>query len=490
MKLQNEAEQRKLAIPLALQNGFLSAASNLTSGLVGLLGSIIIVRSLDAKQYGHLSYLLWLSATLSALGMLAFPHALTKISAELRGSGRVDDARRLERWVFRWLLIINGVLGIGVVLFGIVSARNTTDLSMIGGVMVVNAVNRVLCSRYYAQQRYLRVTWSSMATSLAQVLLVILFAWVRPRIPEFFFALVAPSLASTVILAQGLRPWRTQSTRNPDRQVVSQYVRYLLPASIVLVSEVIVWQRSGLFFLKQYSSDAQIGYFSLAYTFYSMVLSLGWALANGFYPAVSNYFGAGRTSAIMREVRRGIVILVLYSAPVMYGGIVGIGTALKLVYGLKMAPAIPVAEILLVGLVPGVASSIFAVTLNAGGEIWRNVKIGTIMAILNLSLDVLVIPRYMAVGAAAASTATQIINTFLLGGMVVHRYHVDLPYRAIVRIGIAGFLTMYLIPRMVSTLLPSNLATFVLSMVVGGLGYVLLVWRSRWFKWGLSLFEE
>src|SRR5581483_3031186 len=83
----------------AIRNGLWNGLSNVVGAVTGLIGSILIVRSLTPVTYGAFSYYVWLAGILAVVGTLALPEAITKITSELRGERRHIEARALSRWV-------------------------------------------------------------------------------------------------------------------------------------------------------------------------------------------------------------------------------------------------------------------------------------------------------------------------------------------------------------------------------------------------------
>ncbi|MDQ4078978.1 MAG: MATE family efflux transporter, partial [Chloroflexota bacterium] len=155
------------------------------------------------------------------------------------------------------------------------------------------------------------------------------------------------------------------------------------------------------------SSFEQVGVYAVAYTTAAISMVLGWALVNGFHPAISEDFGAGEWSRIREKVRQGVLLAALYAVPVTFGSWATLNGLFVAMYGAKVLPSVPVAYVLFAGLLPGVMGSMLGIMVSAVGGIWLHVRLGLVMSVVNVALAMVLIPREGALGAAVANTSAQ-----------------------------------------------------------------------------------
>lgn len=475
---------------LAVRNGLWNALATIVGALTGIIGSIIIVRVLTTEDYGTFSYFVWLAGILGILGTLAFPSSLTKISSELFGREKHDEARKLSRWVSLLILVINGLFSAGVFFWGISSPEpQRTLLCLIAIYIIPNALGSVMRSTLWGREQYGFASIIAAGASLTQLALIGLSAIQGWGVPGFLIAMLFPQVVQVIGLFIVLKTSHSPTPdlpkqRNmalPDRETIRLYLTFFVPATLSLVIQTIVWQRSEVFFLEQWSNRDQVGFYSLAYTMVEMLLMLGWALLNGFLPSISRDYGAGEWDKIREKAQQGLILSFLFSVPLSFGGWTTIEQIVVLLYGAKMLPAVTVVQVLLIGLLSGVAASLFGIMVIATGRMWLHVGLGVVLAIVNVVLDILLIPGYGAIGGAIANTSSQIIHSILLLGVVMYLYKVRLPLRTFAGIGVVGAFSTYLAPELMQNWFP-GVWGLVGAIGMGGGLYLLLIWLLGYLK--------
>jgi len=469
---------------LAVTNGLWNALANAFSTLLAIAGSILIVRSLTPAEYGSFSYFVWLATIISVLGTLAFPLAITKITSELRGDQRPADAYALSRLLTVALIVINLIIAVGVLFLAVGStAPQNVYLLIIAAYLVPNALTAHLRSTLWGHERYRPVAAIEIGGSLVQIVLVVGAYQLDLGAPGY----VAAVLSGNVIQAVGLAAlmWRPPRPRRlpsfPERALVRRYLAFASPATLILLCEVIIWQRSEIFFLELLRDLAEVGYYNLSFTVFSMFLALGWALLHGFYPAISRSYGAKQWHGIHHNVRQSAVLAALFAVPLTFGGWTVVDKLVLLLYGEKMLPVVPVAQILLVGLMPGVLAGIFSLTVNAVGGIWLLVRLGIPLVALNVVLNILLVPAMGAVGGAIANTGTQVAYTFMLILIVSQRYRIALPYRAVGGVVLIGALTTFALPTVLQGWLP-GVVGLLAAAAAAGCVYLIAIWSMGYLK--------
>jgi O-antigen/teichoic acid export membrane protein len=417
---------------LAIKNGVINSISTGVSAFCGMAGSILIIRNLQVSDYGQFSYTLWLAGILMSLATLAFPVSLTKTFSELRGAGAKNEADILASWVILALLLI-GIILVGflqVWIYGQPALENKY-LVLVACILIPNSLNSGFRSCFWGSEIYLPVSISVIVSSFAQVGgIVFLYIIHLDKIEPYLAAILSVHLYQFLILAYFfVRRLKNQeflfSLDPPKMQYVRIYLRYFVPSIFVLMIDMIVWQRSEIFFLNQFSASDQVAYYNLAYTIFSLSLTIGLALINGFFPAISRDAGARDWESAERKIIQGVLLVFMYTLPIMLGGLVVIGDVTSFLYGPKMLPAVPVSRILLLSLLPAVITGMFGLAVNVLGEIWFYVKAGLVVCIVNIFLDIVIIPVRGAIGAAVATMLAQAFYSLLLFLRLRHmRYRV------------------------------------------------------------------
>lgn len=469
-------------IALVLRNSLWNGLAHVIGVITGVVGSIIVVNALSPEAYGQFSYYIWLAGILGMLGTLSLPNAVTKITSELRGAQRQEDAESLSYWVFLIILLLNLLLGFGVFLWAMYSALDAERwyLIIIAILLIPNGVAAIARSTLWGNQQYQYVSLVTSVTSVIQLFLLIYVGWSGGSALGF----VTVILLSTVLQAAGFfivigrqSEFQFRRVAWPPSTLWRHYINFAAPFTIVMIFEVIIWQRSEIFFLERYSNFEQIGFYNLAYTFFGMFLALGWAIVNSYYPAISHDYGQADWEQIRAKFSQGAMIATVFALPITFGGWVMAEQLVVLLYGDKMLAAVPVIRLLLIGLLPGTLAAMMGLTVSAVGGIWFHVRFGFIVSLINISLNFLIIPVWGAVGAAASNTMAQFFNFVLLVVIMHIYYQVNLPWKLIMTVSVLAIGTTYLLPKLLGVWLGGNVG-FMLIIFLSVLAYFLsIIWK-------------
>lgn len=472
---------------LAIRNGLWNASANVVAALAGVIGSILIVRSLTLEAYGMFSYYLWLAGILGAIGTLALPNSLTKITSELRGRYQLDEARALSQSVALSLFGLNLLITIGTVIWAISSPpAQQTYLFIIAVILIPTALVAVFRSTLWGTERYGPVSMASTGSSLLRLALVGIAYLAQWDAPGFVAAVLGTSIVEGIMLG-----WIINRTANsvgvsfafhlPNEDTVRRYLAFVVPATLSLPLAVIVWERSEIFFLERFSSIEQVGFYGLGFTIFDMFLALGWALINGFYPAISKDYGAGDWPQIRAKVHQALRLATLYAVPLSFGAWATLDRLIELLYGPKMDAAVPVAQILSAGLLPGVITGVLGATLIAVGRIWFSAGLGVAISTVNIALNLILIPRFGAVGGALANTGVQLLYTVVLFIAVYRLYEIRVSLRSVAKIAVIGALTTFVLPGVVQVWLP-GVWGLACAVILAGFVYMASAWRLGYIQ--------
>lgn len=184
--------------------------------------------------------------------------------------------------------------------------------------------------------------------------------------------------------------------------------RYNLALAALILLDVIVWQRSELLFLGRLSSAAEVSFYAVPFALTERVVDLiPGAVLGVLLPGLAYAQSSPdplRVSAVFGEALRYLTLLTL---PITIAGILLAPIVIHILYGDGFAGATFVLQILLVAVVFGVigqASRSALLGMEAQG---RLLKTGVVAAALSIVLDLVLIPRWGAVGAAIANSTVQ-----------------------------------------------------------------------------------
>lgn len=193
-----------------------------------------------------------------------------------------------------------------------------------------------------------------------------------------------------------------------SREVVSYGLRGQVGGALSLLN-----LRFDFALLGALAGPAVLGTYAVASKYAELLRLPGLAATYILYPRFTRQGPAVAAARTARLLPRALVLTVLAAIPLALSAVV----VLPLVYGTQFRPAVLPAVVLVAGLVgEGVAGLLTAYLYADGRPGWNSVAMGA-GVVLTVGLDLLLIPRFGAMGAAAASGGAYAASTLALVAM-------------------------------------------------------------------------
>lgn len=227
-------------------------------------------------------------------------------------------------------------------------------------------------------------------------------------------------------LAGGGRGWWGRPDRALGKQVASYGLRGQVGGLITLLN-----LRLDVAILGAIAGPAILGGYAVASKYAELLRLPGTALTWVFYPRLTKLEQREAARAARRMIRptlAGIMIaavpVALLAAPVM-----------RLLYGASFGAAVTPARVLVAGMVLAGGSGVASAYLYGRGTPGLNSIVLGAGLVITVALDVTLIPRYGALGAAVASTAAYLSTDALLIGLLLRLSAAAPRHRATVVVG-------------------------------------------------------
>lgn len=407
--------------------------------IVGAGGTIcvsaIMARTLGPQNMGVYSYAMWIVGTLGILANVGLPAALTKYVSEFMGSGDNATAVRVGKRLLRTQLIVALIVaGLAACLwFFRTPYRNIVLLAAV--MILLQALQQGLLACLAGVQRFDRIAWISLYAALAQVASVGGAAILHSGVMGMLWATLAGLAVGTWLSYRAvdkllLNQSAASSLSIPETQDIFVRIRkFSITISYILLVDTIVWQRSEVLFLKWYSTLPQIAFYTLAFSIATKLGEVSGTFSSTLLPLYSESYGRNG----MTDIGRVYVKAVKYLQMVMVFPCLLAATIcrplVELLYGSSYGPVVVPLQLLLISLAL-TSIGVVASPLLVGTEKQSFIaKYGTFVAVLNIVMDLVLIPRHGALGAAIANCTAQIAG--VIGGTIfVLRYaHASFPWR-------------------------------------------------------------
>lgn len=405
-----------------LRNILFSGARLVVSAGATICVSAIMARTLGPQNMGVYSYAMWIVGTLGILANVGLPAALTKYVSEFMGSGDTATAVRVGKRLLRIQLFVGlGVAGLTACLWFFKTPYRS--IIVLAAVMILlQALQQGLLAALAGVQRFDRIAWISLYAALAQVTSVGIAALLHAGVMGMLWATLAGLALGTWLSYRAvdtllLKRSATPQLSAPETTDVFLRIRkFSITISYILLVDTIVWQRSEVLFLKWYSTLPQIAFYALAFSIATKLSEVSATFSSTLLPLYSESYGRNG----LKDVGQVYVKALKYLQIVMVFPCLLAAAICKplvgLLYGPSYGPVVLPLQLLLVSLAItsiGVVGSPLLVGTEKQSFI---AKFGTFVAVLNIVMDFIFIPRYGALGAAVANCTAQVVG--VLGGTI------------------------------------------------------------------------
>lgn len=397
-----------------------SSALNFADGAISLTAalavSVILARNLGPERFGLYALVMALVSFAYVFAQLGIPATVCRYVAELDGKGQPEIAAAVAGRGLRMGLISGTAAALLVSISAVPIAAAFHQPAMriyllLGAVRIVPMLGvGVLRGLLGGLQEYRYLLRLTLLISPAWLGGCALALWTGAGVAGVLLAsLAAESLTLFALLWKAQRQIGIHGFGLPDA-VRRRLIQYNWALAVLVVLNVIIWQRSELLFLGRFSGPAQVAYYAVPFALVGRVGDLlPGAVLGVLIPSLTYAQGASDQSRFNLLFADALRYLAMITLPLCLFSIPLAPAIVGVVYGQAFVPAAVVFQILLISMifsVLGQASQSALLGVDAKG--WL-LKTGLASAIISIGLDLMLIPRWGAVGAAVANTSVQAI---------------------------------------------------------------------------------
>ena len=375
-----------------------------------LVVSVAAGRFLGPDLFGRQSFIAFAELSIVTLLGLGISISLQRFTASVLGEGRPGAVRALSRSAL-WVAMPLAALAAGVLLVVALAGAKPEAAWILAGVtaavLLVQGVTQAVLAGHQRWRQMALIGVITGAVSTAGVVAVLASGGGITGMFAVEAIAVVLSLAWISILVA-----RLNASDGKGKDVgapVNAMFRYAGVSSIGVAVSVVVWNRSEFLFLNHYSSDSQIGFYSIAFAAITALSIIPKQIGGTLVPAVATLQGAGEMDRVRTGFARALR-LGLTAALMLTAGAAALGPELlKVVYGADFNAAGPIL-LILVAPFPAIAIFGLAGSMVAGmGHLRILVIAGAAGAAVDIGLAFALIPHYDAVGAAISNSIAQLV---------------------------------------------------------------------------------
>ncbi len=396
----------------ALRNFGFSGACKIVTAVSSLAVSVITARSLGASDMGTFSFVLWVAGAVAALSSLGLPDAVAKYVAEQKGAGNHALAAKIARKILRYQILAAGIASlVGAGVWSIFATHHLILVFLALATVIPAALQQMLLALMEGAQNFHLQLMSTFGGAVFQVGIVAVVAIRHGSILGFLLANLLSSVvfaAFTLFLCRPILNSHFDAGRNTEYPEISKRI-FAFSISIYALSllSMIVFDKSEMFVLRIFQSPAELAYYSIAFGLTARLATAGDSISYVLFPMFVTRFTQHGSEDLRKVYSQSMRYVQLLMVPIIVWSIPLAPRLVIFVYGKQYAHVAPVVQVLLMTMLLTVmltvsASAVF--TLDKQAAFLRYMLA---MAALNILLDLSLISRYGAVGAAFANGISQ-----------------------------------------------------------------------------------
>ena len=382
-------------------NTFYQMAGKVSTSILGVISFGFLARYLqnDLGEYVLISSFVGFIVVFADLGLGTL---LTREIAAKRADEKYISFIFTLRLFLAVLVTIIGSIAIFFFPYSI-TVKFGVCLLAIANIFLI--LGSTLWSVFQAELRYEKIVISQVISSLITCILTI--AFVLLKLPLLYFVLASSIGISVCFIITYISYAKTISLKI-NKKAFLKILKEAWPIGAGIIVSVIYFKIDSLILPFYYdpSTHPDLSYFSTAYKIFEVAIMFGGFYTGTLFPVFSarlqskNFFLHFKKHLIFSSLLAvsGCVILFIFAKIFIYT-----------LAGQTFAPSVLSLQILSFAAFGSILSGFFLNIAIAGGKQLLLLKYSFIAAVLNICLNILIIPKYSFIGASWTTVATQLL---------------------------------------------------------------------------------
>ena len=430
-----------------------------------------VSRILLADGVGRVNFVQSTVSIFSTLAMLGIPVYGIKVCAKVR-----DNKVKLATTV-RELLLINTISVIisyiALVLCVIFLDRLNSDIVLFSVMSVTIAFTAFGAEWFYqAIEQYDYITIRSVVAKFVSVALMFFVVKDRNDVVQYGVVMVVGTVGSNILNI--IRLHKFIKFHDADNMNLRQHMKPILTlfafsAATTVYSSL---DTSILGFLK---NDTEVGYYAAAMKIKNLLTQIVTVVSSVLMPRTAYLLEQGRKANFLSLIKNSLSFNVVIALPLMAICIVNAEPIIVLLSGEPFLPSVPVMQISILSIIfigmTNVIGLQMMIPLDMENKVFHSTLVG---AVVNICLNLLMIPLFGAIGSAIAVTCTEMV-VFIVQAVLIRNYVstifdcVDI-LKAVVSVALASVLAV-----IVNELLNGFWTSLIFSSILLGGSYLVLL---------------
>jgi O-antigen/teichoic acid export membrane protein len=441
-----------------------------------LLTTVVIARVIGPTRLGYFNLVLWLTTITCSVGSLGIPLTTFKYMGEFLGGGQ----KELARAVFFYNLWAQSVIASALTAISMIAVFTIVDpgyrfcSALLVLSMVPNMITFVPSQANSAAEDAALNTRGALVGAIVYVIAVavsLLLGWNLVGIAAGVLLYRTAELAVKIVPV--LRSMKTVPRVSLPVGIRKRMFSFSGLSTGLMILQIVIWDRSDIIFLKLLQPDIrQLAFFSVCFSVADRLMRVPQTFANALSATQMAEYGRDK-DRLFKMTSQASMYVLLGALPILIGVACIGGPFVRVMYGSQYLPAIPVFIVVALLSIPKAVLTPALTLLYSAEDLGFILKWGCVAALINVLIDVALIPSYGAIGAAWANGIAQTVAALTIWGRVLVRYPVRIDMPVLLRLAAAtlamaivvlGIVAMPLSPVMkLSLAIPAGAIVFAIT---------------------------
>jgi len=471
-------------------------SGSVISKIAFFLSSILIARSLGSTGLGEYALIFSLIGIINTLIIMGTSGGLIRYFGELRGEQNFFYIIKLIKEVFLLRIVIFSVISIFLVYF----SGNIFEIFQLNyDIFIVNyiLIYLVLQIPFEILQTYLTTHFQQKFVNALEVflsffhilVLYILYFTSLLNVKRLLLVILMILIFKlTIYLKHSKKLLFKNINNNQDTKKDKKYYhdlrirffKYSVIMFLISLGGGILAYRSDIYFISYFLGLGAVGYYSLVNNFIDGVFSMVSPKSTSamYVSSMVEAYKKHGEKIFSKYFQKNVELIFLFTFPIAIGGSILSKNILQLIYGQEYVGAanLFVMTFLIIAILrfAGAISSIFVTLEKPQYFMWTK-----ILSIINIPLNIYLIPKFGINGALFATSLTTSLIIIIEYWLAKHLTNITMPWLNISKIFASSILMglfIYIIQMITKNL---TIFSLILSIIIGALIYVLSIYKLK-----------
>jgi O-antigen/teichoic acid export membrane protein len=405
-----------------------------------LLTTIFIARIIGPTRLGYFNLVFWLTSITCSVGSLGIPLTTFKYMGEFLGGGKKELARAVffyNLWAQAAIASVLTAIGM-VAVFTMANPEYRFCSVLLVLSMVPNMITFVPSQANSAAENAALNTRGALVGAIVYVIAVaisLLLGWNLVGIAAGVFLYRSAELAVKIVPV--LKSMETVDQIPLPAEIRKRMFSFSGLSTGLMILQIVIWDRSDIIFLKLLQPDIrQLAFFSVCFSVADRLMRIPQTFANALSATQMAEYGRDK-ERLFKLTSQASMYVLLGALPILVGVACVGGPFVRVMYGSQYLPAIPVFIVVALLSIPRAILTPAQTLLYSAEDLGFILKWSCAAALINVLLDVALIPTHGALGAAWANGLAQTFAAVSIWGRVLLRYPVRIDMPVVFRLAAA-----------------------------------------------------